>query len=73
MKRIAMYLQDVDDVHNVMWNGEEIIADPVITSMMHGKQEISRLKTGDEGGLVFKQKRLDFQEGDVLRAYRVED
>lgn len=60
-----------DKLH--LLRGEEIIADPVITSMMHGKQEISRLKTGDEGGLVFKQKHLDFQEGDVLRAYRVED
>lgn len=51
----------------------EIISDPVISSMMHGKQEIARLKTGDEGGLVFKQKRLDFQVGDHLHAWVAED
>lgn len=51
----------------------EILCDPVISSMMHGKQEISRLKAGDEGGLVFKQKRLDFQVGDKLHAWMAED
>lgn len=51
----------------------EILSDPVISSMMHGKQEISRLKTSDEGGLVFKQKRLDFQVGDKLHAWIAED
>jgi translation initiation factor IF-2 len=51
----------------------QIIADPVVSSMMHGKQEVSSFKTGGEGGLVFRQKKLDFQVGDVVQAYLVED
>ena len=50
-----------------------IIADPVISSMMHGKLEVDHLKGPTEGGITFRQKKLDFQVGDVLTAYEVED
>jgi translation initiation factor IF-2 len=52
---------------------EQIIADPVISSMMHEKQEVAKLKSPNEGGLVFKQKKLDFQVGDTVTAYITED
>ncbi|MBQ6450146.1 translation initiation factor IF-2 [bacterium] len=50
-----------------------ILADPVISSMMHGKLEVDHLKSPTEGGITFRQKKLDFQVGDVLTAYEVED
>lgn len=53
--------------------GDEIIADPVVKSMQHGKDEVSRITTKSEAGITFKNKRLDFQVGDSLIAYRVDD
>lgn len=53
--------------------GDEIIANPVIKSMMHGKQEIDQVKTKNEAGLTFKNKKLDFVVGDVLVAYKLLD
>ncbi len=53
--------------------GEQIIADPVIASMMHGKQEIDKLSSKSEGGLTFRQKKLNFQVGDILTAYTIDD
>jgi translation initiation factor IF-2 len=53
--------------------GEEIILNPVTKSMMHGKEEIQVIKTKNEGGLTFKNKKLDFQVGDTLIAYKKED
>ena len=41
--------------------------------MMHGKQETDSIKAKNEGGLTFRNKKLDFQKGDVLVAYTVED
>lgn len=52
---------------------DEIIADPTFKSMMHGKEEISEAGAKKEFGGVFKQKRLDFQVGDVVVAYIEED
>ena len=49
---------------------DEIIANPVIKSMMHGKEEIETIKAKNEGGLTFKNRKLDFKMGDVLVAYR---
>jgi translation initiation factor IF-2 len=60
-----------DKLH--LWREGKNIIDPVIASMMHGKQEISSIKSGNEGGVVFKQKRLDFTVGDRLKAYVVDD
>ncbi|HQM15830.1 MAG TPA: translation initiation factor IF-2 [Candidatus Woesebacteria bacterium] len=51
---------------------DQIIARPVITSMKHGKDDIQTVKTKGEAGLAFKNKKLDFQVGDVLVAYKIE-
>ena len=53
--------------------GEETVANPVIKSMMHGKQEIDKVTAKSECGLTFKNKKLDFAVGDLLVAYRVEE
>ena len=53
--------------------GDEIIANPVINSMMKDKQETVSIKAGNEGALTFKNKRLDFQVGDLITAYIEED
>jgi translation initiation factor IF-2 len=52
--------------------GEEIIANPVLRTMKHGKEEIDHIGTKNEGGLTFKNKKLDFQVGDVIVAYKKE-
>jgi translation initiation factor IF-2 len=52
---------------------EEIIANPVIKKMMHGKEEIKVVKTKNEAGLTFKNKKLDFEVGDLVIAYTQED
>lgn len=52
---------------------EEIIANPVIKRMMHGKDEIKVVKNKNEAGLTFKNKKLDFQAGDLIIAYRQDD
>lgn len=49
--------------------GDEIVANPVIKSMMHGKQEIDLVTTKSEAGFTFKNRRLDFQVGDTIIAY----
>lgn len=51
----------------------EIIMNPVIKSMMHGKQEIDEIKTKNEGGLTFKNRKLDFKVGDTIIAYKIAD
>lgn len=53
--------------------GDEIIFNPVISGMKHGKDEIIIIKTKNEGGLTFKNKKLDFQVGDIVVAYKKED
>ncbi|MFZ1720882.1 MAG: translation initiation factor IF-2 [Microgenomates group bacterium] len=52
---------------------DEIIANPVIKSMMHGKEEISQVTAKSEFGVTFKNKKLDFQVGDILIAYKIQD
>lgn len=52
---------------------DEIIADPVIKSMQHGKEEVTRITTKSEAGLTFKNKKLDFKTGDTIVAYKIED
>lgn len=51
---------------------DEIVLNPVIKSMMHGKEEIALIKAKNEGGMTFKNRKLDFQVGDTLVAYKVE-
>lgn len=50
--------------------GDDIIANPVIKSLMHGKQEIESTK--GEFGATFKNKKLEFKVGDVLVAYKTD-
>lgn len=53
--------------------GEEIVANPVIKSMKHGKEDIERVGTKNEAGLTFKNKKLNFVVGDTIVAYRKEE
>ncbi len=53
--------------------GEGIVANPVVKSMMHGKDEVQLIKTKGEGGLTFKNKKLDFAVGDTIVAYKKEE
>jgi translation initiation factor IF-2 len=53
--------------------GEDIIANPVIKSMMHGKEEVQSIKSKNEGGMTFKNRRLDFKVGDIIIAYKMEE
>ncbi len=56
-----------------LFRNEEIIANPVIKTMMHGKEEIQAVNTKNEAGFTFKNRRLDFQVGDKIIAYKKED
>lgn len=53
--------------------GNEILANPVIKSMRHSKEDILVVKNKNEAGLTFKNKKLDFQIGDIILAYRKEE
>jgi translation initiation factor IF-2 len=53
--------------------GDEIIANPEIKNLMHGKEQIESVKAKNEFGMTFKQKKLEFQVGDKVVAYRVEE
>ncbi len=64
-------IRRIDLLH--LKRNDEIILNPVIKSMMHGKEEIQSIKAKNEGGLTFKNKKLDFQVGDIIVAYKVED
>lgn len=50
-----------------------IIANPQVSSMMHGKEEIDKVKSKSEFALTFKHKKQDFAVGDILVAYEEED
>lgn len=52
---------------------DEIIKDPTPKRLMHGKEEITEVKAKNEFGMTFRNKKLDFQVGDVLVAYKIED
>lgn len=51
---------------------DEVIAQPVMTTMQHGKDEVETVKTKGEAGLAFRNKKLDFQKGDIIVAYKKE-
>lgn len=53
--------------------GEEVVANPVIKSMKHGKEDVTVVKTKNEAGITFKNKKLDFKVGDTLVAYTEAD
>ncbi len=63
-------LKKADLLH--LKRGEDIIANPVLRIMKHGKEEIDRIGPKNEGGLTFKNKKLDFQVGDIIVAYKKE-
>jgi len=52
---------------------DEIIKDPTPKRLMHGKEEIDKVTAKSEFGMTFRNKKLDFQVGDILVAYKVED
>lgn len=52
---------------------DKIIADPEIKALMHGKEVIDSVKAKNEFGITFKRKKEDFQVGDRIIAYKVED
>jgi translation initiation factor IF-2 len=64
-------LKKTDELH--LKRGEDIISDPQVGSMMHGKEEINSVKNKSEFALTFKNKKQDFQVGDILVAYHNED
>lgn len=53
--------------------GDEILANPVIKSMRHGKDELDRITAKSEAGFTFKNKKLDFKVGDMIVAFKLED
>lgn len=55
------------DLIHLRRNGE-IIADPRIKSLMHGKEEIDQVKMGEEFGVVFTR-FSNLQVGDVIVAF----
>ncbi len=64
-------IKKTDKLH--LKRNDEVIADPVIGSMMHGKEEITEVTAKSEFGMTFKNKKLDFRTGDFLVAYYNED
>lgn len=53
--------------------GEEVVANPVIKTMKHGKEDVTVVKAKNEAGLTFKNRKLDFKVGDLLVAYTNSD
>ena len=53
--------------------GEDILFNPVIKTMRHGKDELDRVTTKSEAGFTFKNKKLDFKVGDIIVAYKIEN
>lgn len=60
------------DLYHIKRDGE-IIADPRVKNMMHGKEEITSVKAKNEFGMTFRNKKLDFKVGDIIVAYKIED
>lgn len=70
--RVKTGVMKKNDKFHLKRNGE-IIKDPTPKRFMHGKEEITEVKAKSEFGMTFKNKKLDFQVGDILVAYKVED
>jgi translation initiation factor IF-2 len=49
--------------------GEEIIGETKIKSLKKVREEVNRLESSDEGGMMFEPK-IDFQIGDLVQSYR---
>ena len=52
---------------------DEILLNPIISSMQHGKEEVDKVTAKSECGITFKNKKLGFQVGDKIIAYQEED
>ncbi len=63
-------VKKTDKLH--LKRGDEILLDPEIKSMMHGKDQIDIARTKSEFGMTFKR-NVRFQIGDHLIAYKVEE
>lgn len=64
-------IKKTDKIH--LKRDGEIVLDPTIKNMMHGKEDISSVKAKNEFGMTFRNKKIDFRVGDTLVAYKVED
>ncbi len=53
--------------------GDENVANPVVKMMMQGKEETQSVKAKNECGLTFRNRKLDFQLGDHIIAYTIDD
>ncbi len=63
-------IKKTDLVH--LKRSDVIVADPKIKTMQHGKDQIEKVKTGDECGIVFTR-FSNLQAGDVITAYIKKD
>jgi translation initiation factor IF-2 len=63
-------IKKTDRVH--LKRKDEIVADPKIKTMQHGKAEIEKVKVGEECGIVFTR-FSNIQVGDVVVAYVIKD
>ena len=70
-KIITGEIKKSDKLH--IMRADEIVADPTIASMQHGKDEVEKVTAKSECGITFKQKKIDFQVGDKIIAYVEED
>ncbi len=48
----------------------EYVSKPVISSLKHGKDDIETVRAKNEAGISFKNRNLDFKEGDIVVAYK---
>lgn len=53
--------------------GDDTIANAQIHGMQHGKDEVTKVTSKSEAGITFKSKKVEFQVGDLVVAYKVED
>ena len=70
-RMITGELKKTDKLH--LKRADVIIADPETKAIMHGKEQIDSVKAKNEFGITFKNKKVDFQVGDKLVAYIVEE
>ncbi len=70
-RMISGEMKKTDLLH--LKRGEQIISNPEIKSVMHGKEQIDSVKAKNEFGVTFKKKKEDFQVGDRLVVYKVEE
>ena len=64
-------IKKIDRLH--LKRGDAIIANPVIKTLMQAKIETTSVKAKNECGITFRNRKLDFQVGDILVAYTIAD